>query len=163
MSQSNEQPSFVIGPFTKENFNINKWKLIGEKIYRLSSINEEETIPYCQEFLQLVLELNQCEDYNEYFGDPSIKQFFFQEVFGRNAKNLIATRTFNDNNLLDISNSTLLNLVKFWVKAFKEDDPHLADMAKIILDPQQYYYKSNNLEYFSSSSIVSLLTLLIPC
>ncbi len=156
MSNSDDINSFQIGPFTKDNYNHDKWKQIADKIYKLSGTNEEETIPYCTEFLQLTIELNQTENHNQYFGDPSIKQAFYQEFFGRNAKNLIATTTFHDNKLLEISNQTLINLIKFWIKAFFEDDIYLAEMAKIILDPQQTYYKSNNLEYLGSTSIVSI-------
>ncbi len=147
---------FLVGPFPKENFDSLKWKVIREKIYVLNSTNEEENMPYCKEFLQLLVELNSCADYDAYFGSPATKQFFFSEIFVTNAKNLIATRTFNNPTLLEISNATLMNMVTFWVKAFKEDNPHLVEMAKVILDPQKYYFKTNNQEIFSSSGIVNL-------
>ena len=158
MSNDNQDTvNFVIGPFTKENFNVQKWKYIKDKIYHLNSTNEEESLPYCKEFLQLLIELNAYPDYNQYFGEPSIKQFFFQEFFGHNAKNLIATRTFQNGNLLNISNECLQYMITFWVKAFKEDNPHLVEMAKIILDPTKYYYKCNDQEFFSPSVVVRIL------
>ena len=155
MSKSENDPEFIIGPFTKQSFNLRRWRDIKEKIYHLNTSNEEETIPYCKDLLQFLVELNSCDNYDEYFGDPGIKKFFFQEFFGINAKNLIATRTFNDPELLEISNSCLNYMVTFWIKAMDDDDVHLVEMAKVILDPQKSYFKFNNQESFSHSAIVS--------
>ena len=156
MNEPETTNRFLVGPFPKENFDSLKWKVVRQKIYELNSTNEEEIMPYCKEFLQLLKELNSCPDYDAYFGSPATKQFFFQEIFGTNAKNLIATRTFNNPTLLEISNAILMNMIIFWIKAFKEDNPHLVEMAKVILDPQKYYYKANNQELFSSSGIVNV-------
>lgn len=134
MSKSEQESKFSIGPFTKEEFNPRRWREIKEKIYHLNTSNEEETLPYCRDLLQLLIELNQCEDYDEYFGDLSIKRSFFQDFFGINAKNLIATRSFNDPELLEISNSCLKYMLTFWIRALNEDDIGLVEMAKVVLD-----------------------------
>jgi len=146
--------NYRIGPFTKETFSLPKWKQHTEKIYKLDSTNEEETIPDCQEILQLLLELNQCPDYNEYFGDASIKNYFFREFFINNAKYFIATKTFVNPEILELSNAILQQIVLFWIRAMHEDHPKLTETAKIIFDVDRAYYKINNQEEIVSGIIV---------
>jgi len=150
-----QNPNPALGPFTKETFAQQKWKHIKDKIYLLNSTNEEETLPEVRTFYQFLLELNASPDYNQYFGDASIKKYFFEEFFAANAKNLICCKYFNNAELLELSNNCFHQMILFWLKAFNEDHPKLAEMAKVILDPTRTYYKFNNQENVSSSTVVA--------
>ena len=158
MSNTSNNPSqnTAIGPFTKESFNQAKWKHNRERIYLLNSTNEEETIPEVQFYLQFLHELNACDDYNQYFGETSIKNYFFDDLLPSNAKNLIGCKFFNNAQLLELSNACFEQMIIFWLKALPEDHPKLAEMAKVILDPTRTYYKFNNQENVSTSVVVSL-------
>lgn len=151
---SDQTQKSVLGPFTKESFNQPKWKQIKEKIFAINSTNEEEALPDVRLFLQFLLDLNAQPDYNKYFGETSIKNFFFEDILPANAKNLIACKYFNNNELLEISNACLKQMILFWFKTLHEDHPKLGDMAKVILDPARTYYKYNNQETLPSSVIV---------
>jgi len=152
---SEEIRNYKIGPFTKENFEIQKWKHIKEKIFQLNSTNEEETIPDCREMLNLLLEMNSYPNINEYFGEQNIKNFFCNEFLILNAKNLIATKTFNNPEILELSNRCLEEMVFFWLRMIYEDNPKLTEMAKTILDPARSYFRLNNQEDVPKSVVVS--------
>ena len=152
-----QNPNPALGPFTKESFVQQKWKHIKDKIYHLNSTNEEETLPEVRTFYQFLLELNASPDYNQFFGDASIKKYFFEEFFAANAKNLIFCKYFNNAELLELSNNCFREMILFWLKAFHEDHPKLNEMAKNILEPTRTYYKFNNQESVSSSTVVPYL------
>ncbi len=143
-----------IGPFTKENFLQERWKRNKEKIYLLNATNEEETLPEVEYYLAFLHELNASPDYNQYFGETSIKNYFLEELMPVNAKNLIGSKFFNNPRLLEVSNACLQQMTYFWVKTLHEDYPKLAEMAKVTLDPTRTYYKFNNQENTSASVIV---------
>ena len=147
-------PNATIGPFTKETFVQQKWKVITDKIYQLNTTNEEETIPYCQEILKFLHELNAHPDYNAYFGDVSIKNYFFREFFINNAKYLIATKTFNNPEVLGLSNDCLEEMALFWIKAIPEDHPKLTEMSKTVFDIDRQYFKINNQEEITNNVVV---------
>jgi len=153
--------NFSIGPFTKENYNQAQWKHVTDKIYQLHPTNEEETIPDCKQILQLMNELNQHPNYNEYFGDPAIKNYFFKEFFLNNAKYFIATKNFNDPYVLQLSNAILLEIAMFWIKAIDEDHLKLTETAKIIFDIDRAYFKINDQENLPQGVVVNIFTLLI--
>lgn len=132
------------GPFTKDKFKTADWKQIKDKIYSLNSSNEEETIPDCQNLLQLTREINAAPNVDEYFGEKSIKNYFYNDFYLMNAKNLIATKTFNNPEILDLSNKCLEEMVFLWLKTINEDNLKLTQTAKCILDPARTYYKLNN-------------------
>lgn len=152
MSDQTEVKPF--GPFNKENFNTARWKHIKEKIFHLNSTNEEETIPDCKDLLQLLHELNAAEDVDKYFGEPSIKSFFYNEFFLTNAKNLIATKTFNNPEILELSNMCLEEMVFFWLKTIYDDNIKMTDTARVILDPTRTYYKLNDQEEVAPTVLV---------
>lgn len=147
----------TIGPFTKENWNQAQWKHVTDKIYQLNPNNEEETIPDCNQILQLLRELNQHPNYNEYFGDPAIKNYFFKEFFLNNAKYLIATKNFRNPHVLDLSNKILEEIALFWIKAIDEDHPKLAEAVKNIFDPERAYFKINDQEDIITGIVPSFL------
>jgi len=154
---SEQQITYLFGPFSKENYNPQKWKHIKEKIYQLNSTNEEQTIPDCRDLLQLLLEINNAPNIDEYFGEPSIKNFFFNDFILQNAKNLIATKTFNNNEILELSNRILEEMTLLWLRVLNEDNAKLAETVKYILDPARSYFKCNNQEETSMSVVVIYL------
>lgn len=149
-----ERLIFNIGPFTQEKFDQSKWKNIKDKIFHLNSTNEEQTIPDCEELLQLLKEINYSQNIDQYFGETNIKNFFLGDYLATNAKNLIATKTFNNAHLLDLSNQILEQMIMLWVKTFDEDNPKMAELPKMILDPNRSYFKLNNQEDASHQVLV---------
>ena len=155
----------TIGPFTKEKFSLPKWKHVTDKIYQLNTTNEEETIPDCQEILQLLYEVNSAPNLDEYFGEPYIKKYFLNEFFLNNAKYLIATKTFNNPLILDLSNSCLQQIAMLWLKAIPEDNSKLTETAKLVFDLERSYYKVNNQEEATPALVVTnslYIALLMP-
>jgi len=148
---------YVFGPFTLENFNQQKWRHIKEKIYQLNSTNEEETIPDLQDHLQLLLEINNAPDLDKYFGEPAIKNFFFNDFMLQNTKNIIATKTFINSEVLELSNRILEEVTFLWLRVLHEDNSKLTDCVKNILDPGRSYFKINNQEEGHSTTVSSFL------
>jgi len=125
-----ERLIYNIGPFTQEKFDQSKWKNIKDKILQLNSTNEEQTIPDCEELLQLLREINYSQNLEQYFGEANIKNYFLGDYMATNAKNLIATKTFNNPHLLDLSNQILEQMILLWFKTFDEDSQKLAELPR---------------------------------
>ena len=142
------------GPFTKDTFNLEAWKHLKEKIYLLNSQNEEQTIPDIKIILEFMKKLNAHPNYDEFFADASIKNWFFNEFFPITSKNLIHTKTFVCKEVLELSNDILEEMVIFFTKAIHEDNPKLCEMLKTILDPTRTYFKYNNQEETLNSALV---------
>jgi hypothetical protein len=151
-----ERLIFNIGPFTLEKFDQSKWKNIKDKIFYLNSTNEEQTIPDCEELLQLLREINYSQNLDQYFGDANIKNFFLGDYLAQNAKNLIATKTFVTAPMLELSNHILEEMIILWFKTFDEDNAKLAELPKMILDPARSYFKLNNQEDASHNVLVKI-------
>ena len=151
-----ETSESLTGPFTKENFSIEAWKHLKEKIYLLNSQNEEQTIPDIKIIFEFMKKLNKHPNYDEFFGDPSIKNWFFNEFFPITSKNFINTKIFVSKEVLELSNDILEEMVLFFPKAIHEDNPKLCEMLKFILDPARSYFKYNNQEEAITSALVSL-------
>ena len=142
---SQQQPTETTIPTSfKDRFSQDQWKQIKEKIYLLSSHNEEETIPDIVKILDFMRELNASKNYDEFFGDKAIKNWFYNDFFVQTAKNFLNTRTFNSKEVLKMSNEILEEMVIFWMKAADEDNVKLTEMIKVILDPIRAYYKTND-------------------
>mmetsp|Transcript_29247 Transcript_29247/g.26684 ORF Transcript_29247/g.26684 Transcript_29247/m.26684 type:complete len:108 (+) Transcript_29247:199-522(+) len=91
--------------------------------------------------------MNNCPDLDQYFGnDPKIRDYFLGDFWLHNAKNIIATKTFKNDHVLELSNSCLWEQVLFWVKYMKRDFPTVSETAKIIMDPDRSYFRMNNQE-----------------
>lgn len=138
----------------KERFSQEQWKQIKEKIYLLNSHNEEQTIPDIIHILEFLKELNASKGPDEFFGDPTIKNWFYNEFMAVTAKNFINTRTFNSKDVLKMVNQILEEMTLFWVSRLSEDNVKLAEMARVILDPTRAYYKTNDQEEITSSLLV---------
>ena len=141
----------------KERFSLEQWKSTKEKIYLLGSHNEEETIPDILKILDFVQELNASKSYNEFFGDTTIKSWFFNEFMAQTAKNFINTRVFHKKEVLKMVNQILEEMILFWVKIIPEDNIKIAEMAKVILDPTRAFYKTNDQEEITASPLVNIL------
>lgn len=141
-----ERFQYSIGPFKSENFEQGKWKHIRDKIFQLNNTNEEETIGDCRELLQLLNEMNHAPNLDQYFGETTIKNYFLNDYLLTNAKNLICTKTFINNELLEISNAILEQMVLLWAKYLEDDNGRLAELPKLILDSTRNYFKLNNQE-----------------
>jgi hypothetical protein len=151
---SEKQENITFGPITKERYDPAFWKNIKDKLYHLNNTNEEETIPDCANFLQFLLEFNASPSLNDFVPDQTARNYFLNEFLILNAKNLIATKTFNNPELLHLSNRCLEEIVILWAKFLNEDHPKLTETAKIILDPARSYFKMNNQEDLPTSVVV---------
>lgn len=160
MSEQKTPESIIQAPF-KERFSQEQWKQIREKIYLLSSHNETETVPEIVKILEFMQDLNASNNYDEFFGDPSIKAWFFNEFFAQTAKNFINCRTFNSKDVLKAVNKIFEEMIFFWMKALPEDNAKLSEMARVILDPTRAYYKSNDQEEVTASHIVTPISLVL--
>ena len=140
----------------KDRFSQDQWKTTKDKIYMLSSHNEEETIPDIVRILNFLQELNASNNYDEFFGDKAIKNWFFNEFFATTAKNFINTRVFNSKEVLKMVNQIFEEMLLFWMKAMPEDNVKLAEMARVLIDPARAYYKTNDQEEITASSLVTV-------
>lgn len=155
MSQQ-QTADLIILPSFKERFSKVHWTQIKEKIYLLNASTEAETVPEITKILNFIQELNNTSNHQNFFGDPEIKNWFYDEFFHSTAKNLLNTKSFNSKEVLKMVNQILEEMMVFWFKAIDEDHVKLTAMVQVILDPSRQYYKINDQD--DSSSPVNLIS-----
>ena len=130
----------------KLDLSMEKWIKIHEKIYQLNSSNERETIPYLQETLHLMKELNSSpERAREILSfDPEFQRYFIDKFYQNSAKNILLTRTFHLDEVLNLANNILEEQMLFFANTIEEGNVKIAEIFKLIMDPSKQYFKFND-------------------
>ncbi len=142
---------------------LEKWIKIHEKIYHLNSNNERETIPYLQDTLFLMRELNSSPERAREIlsSNPEFHRYFTDKFYQNSAKNILLTRTFHLDEVLNLANKILEEQIIFFANTIEEGNVKIAEIFKLIMDPSKQYFKYN--DQFRNDYNYSPVLILLPC
>jgi hypothetical protein len=119
------------------------WREIKDRIWRMMPSTEGETLVYVQKTLNLV-ELNLKLSTAEMYATTTVRDFFLNDFYHNTAKNLISCRSFSRSDMLAYSNRILECLLLYFAKTINDDNFKMCETFRLILDYARQYYKCND-------------------
>lgn len=132
--------------YVEGKLNVDKWKTVKDKIYRINTSNEEETLPDYRITLELLKIFNTDKEKTEQLlADPAVKKFFVTDFIPSSAKYLLLNKGYRLAECAILHDEMLLESLRFANNklALGEDNLKLCEAMKIVLNPEKSYFKLN--------------------